>query len=418
MSVPGPDGRWNEVRRMSLLPYEKMTGRGIYVHIPFCVRKCRYCDFLSFPAREDVKKAYVKALMQEISLRRFPGEKEDPSFREKREAISSVFFGGGTPTAVPVLYLVRLLEAVIAREEVLPGAEITVECNPGTAGYEEFMLLRTAGFNRLSIGLQSANNDELRMLGRIHSFEDYVRCVEDARRAGFENINTDLIFSLPGQSIGSWRDTLEKVVRMGMEHVSAYSLIIEEGTSFWDLYHEEDEIRQSGGQSRLLPGEDEEREMYLAAEEVLGSAGMKRYEISNFSLPGKESVHNTGTWLRRDYEGFGLGAASLAGGGRMRLKNTERMENYLAGRWEEPALAEKLDETDQMAEAMFLGLRLKEGVSRERFYSRYKKDPAEVYPDPLRKLMDERLLEVTADRIRLTQRGTDVANVVMAAFLS
>ena len=391
-----------------MLPYEENNGKGIYIHIPFCVRKCRYCDFLSFSAPEETKRSYVDALLNEIRNRKFPGS-------EGR--VSSIFFGGGTPTLLGAEPLIRLLEAVRQREDVCPDAEITLECNPGTADGLAFLELKAAGFNRLSIGLQSANEEELKKLGRIHSYDDYVRCVHDAGQAGFENINTDLIYSLPGQTIASWRDTLRKVAAAGMEHVSAYSLIIEEGTPFWDLYHKDDLSRAQGRESRFLPGEETERLMDEEALEVLGAAGFERYEISNFSLPGKESVHNTGTWLRRDYLGFGLGAASLVSGGTVRMKNTDRMDRYLAGDWEDESCREVLGEADRMAEAMFLGLRLKEGVSREYFRSKYKKDPEEIYPGPLKTFSDNGLMDCSGGRIRLTAKGRALANVVMAEFL-
>ncbi len=393
---------------MSLLPYEKNNGKGIYIHIPFCVRKCRYCDFLSFGASQETKSSYVDALLKEIAAREFPGRKGK---------VSSIFFGGGTPTVLGAEPLIRILEAVMKREEVCPDAEITLECNPGTADGLVFSELRAAGFNRLSIGLQSANEEELKKLGRIHTWDDYLRCVHEARRAGFENINTDLIYSLPGQTIVSWRDTLHKVIDTGMEHVSAYSLIIEEGTPFWDLYHEDDLARAEGRASRFLPDEETERQMDREALEILGAAGFNRYEISNFSQPGKESVHNTGTWLRRDYLGFGLGAASLAAEGTVRMKNTDRMERYLAGEWEDETCREVLSEEDRMAETMFLGLRLKEGVSREYFCSIYKKDPEEIYPGPLKTYSDKELLDCSGGRIRLTQEGRALSNLVMASFL-
>ena len=256
------------------------------------------------------------------------------------------------------------------------------------------------------------------MLGRIHSFDDYAKCMRDARRAGFDNINTDLIFSLPGQSLSSWKETLSKTLAFEPEHISTYSLIIEEGTEFYSLYHEDDERRSLGEMAGALPGEEEERQMYAAAEEILGKAGFDRYEISNFACPGTESVHNTGTWLRRRYEGFGLGASSLVGERDERLANTRVMEDYLAGRWEDPSKTERLTEEERMAEAMFLGLRLKEGVAAELFEKEYKKAPDKVYPGPIEQLSGEGLLDTAGSRIRLTKRGTDLANYVMSAFLA
>ena len=394
---------------MTLLPYERKSGQGIYVHIPFCVRKCRYCDFLSFAAGEDEKDAYVDALVKEIRGHICPGGEEE---------VSSIFFGGGTPTALKAGQLIRILDAVRERFTLTGDCEITTECNPGTADGESLRLLREAGFNRLSIGLQSANESELKLLGRIHSFEDYAQCMRDARKAGFENINTDLIFSLPGQSVSSWKETLSKTLAFEPEHISTYSLIIEEGTAFYSLYHEDDDRRSLGESPGALPDEEEERKMYLAAEEILGKAGLFRYEISNFARPGRESIHNTGTWLRRRYEGFGLGASSLAGEKRdVRFANTRVMADYLAGRWEDTSKTERLTEEDRMAETMFLGLRLKEGVAAELFEREYKKAPDKVYPGPIEQFTAEGLVDTAGGRIRLTKRGTDLANYVMAAFL-
>ena len=393
---------------MTLLPYERKSGQGIYVHIPFCVRKCRYCDFLSFAAGEEEKADYVDALVREIRERTFPGPEEE---------VSSIFFGGGTPTVLRAGQLIRILEAVRERFTLTRDCEITTECNPGTADGESLRLLSEAGFNRLSIGLQSANESELKLLGRIHSFDDYAQCMRNARKAGFDNINTDLIFSLPGQSLSSWKETLSKTLAFEPEHISTYSLIIEEGTEFYSLYHEEDERRSLGEMAEALPGEEEERQMYLAAEEILGEAGFGRYEISNFARPGRESIHNTGTWLRRRYEGFGPGASSLVGERDVRLTNTRVMTDYLAGRWEDPTKTEQLTEEARMAETMFLGLRLKEGVAAELFEREYKKAPDKVYPGPIRQFAKEGLIETAGGRIRLTKRGTDLANYVMAAFL-
>lgn len=376
----------------------------IYIHIPFCVKKCAYCDFLSFAADEKMKRAYIGMLLQEIEAWQDRGD----------ESISTVFFGGGTPSVLPAEAIAAVLEALKKKFTFDRDAEITVECNPGTLTADKLRIYRQAGINRLSIGLQSAQEEELRLLGRIHTWEDFLESFRLARQAGFGNINVDLMSALPGQRLAIWRDTLEKVLALAPEHISAYSLIIEEGTPFYGRYQEDARRRERGEECQILPSEDEEREMYRLTETLLEEHGYARYEISNYALPGFACRHNCGYWERREYKGFGLGAASLVD--HMRFSNTTDLHRYLEGNWEGEA-QERLTREEEMEETMFLGLRMREGVSFAHFRQQFGVEMETVYREVLQKLERQGLLEQTKETVRLTDRGTDISNYVFAEFL-
>ncbi len=414
----------------------------LYLHIPFCARKCAYCDFLSAPAGWEQQGAYLRALKREIEA--FP-DKE--AYR-----ISSIFFGGGTPSILPGEWIAGLMEFLRREFRMEADAEVTIECNPGTADAGKLQIYREAGINRLSLGLQSADNRELAVLGRIHTWEDFLRTYEAAREVGFANINVDLMSALPGQTIQSWKRTLAQVLVLAPEHISAYSLIIEEGTPFYERYHEDAERRKRGEQPRELPSEDEEREMYRLTEQMLASAGMRRYEISNYALPGYECRHNIGYWIGAEYAGFGLGAASLLELSRelrneycdeesgmnghvqgekqvspalgaeqaervfVRYRNPENMQAYLAGDFSGREIA-PLSENDRMEEFMFLGLRMTQGVSERDFLERFGIAVDIIYGEVIEKNCARGLLSRKNGQIALTQRGLDLSNMVMADFL-
>ncbi|MDO4299081.1 MAG: radical SAM family heme chaperone HemW [Lachnospiraceae bacterium] len=396
----------------------------LYVHIPFCVRKCAYCDFLSAPASVETMRMYADSLLEEI--RRFPdcyragegsnmdrGEGED-SYSETYE-VSTVFFGGGTPSIFPPEWLTEILDALRKKFRYWSGnTEITIECNPGTVDENKFRAYRGAGINRLSLGLQSANQEELELLGRIHTWEEFLETYHAARRAGFENINVDLMSALPGQSAESWEKTLKQVLALNPEHISAYSLIIEEGTPFYEKYHTAAELRDCGMDCPELPSEEEERLMYELTETYLKQAGMHRYEISNYAKPGFECRHNCGYWKRTDYLGFGLGAASLLAD--TRYRNTDSLSSYIKMEFTGRE-AEKLSVEDQMEEFMFLGLRMTEGVSEKRFHEIFGDEIDAIYGDTLNKWQREGLLQRENGNIFLTARGINYANLVMAEFL-
>lgn len=410
----------------------------LYVHIPFCVRKCAYCDFLSAPASEKVKEDYVNLLCREI-------EREADCYPDYRG--QTVFFGGGTPTALRAEQLEKILcklkECFFSYEKT-QEPEITLECNPGTVDGADLKKLQEAGFNRLSIGLQSMRNEELRKLGRIHTREDFLKTYYLAREAGFRNINVDLMAALPGQSVESYVNSLREAAALRPEHISAYSLIIEEGTLFYEQYAEADEERRKDGADKrhLLPAEEEERRMYELTEEILGRNGYHRYEISNYALPGYECRHNITYWKRGDYLGLGLGAASLVDNCRFaKSRDLEEYKEQLQKCREssEDREAEKkvgqeagkelftaenlhrnlqrLSVEEQMEEFMFLGLRLTKGISRRGFQEYFHVPIEHIYGEILKKLEERGFLAKSGDRIFLTERGIDVSNIILAEFL-
>ena len=404
----------------------------LYFHIPFCERKCAYCDFLSAPADLPVRISYIKKLQEEIAY-------YGAQYGEYQ--VSSIFFGGGTPTILEGYQLAAILETVKEHFNITTDAEITVECNPGTLTAGKAEKLVQAGFNRLSMGLQSADDRELQLLGRIHNFAQFLESYDLARKAGFRNINVDLMSALPGQTLKSWQDTLQKVTALRPEHISAYSLIIEEGTPFYERFAEDERIREEGGHPRLLPEEDVERQMYELTETFLHTKGYERYEISNYAKPGYECRHNCGYWTRKDYLGLGLGASSLVE--HQRFQNTSDLKTYLEQEYSpqcegqheriaetiqlqaETGLTqtghhihiETLDKKSEMEEFMFLGLRLMVGISRQQFEKKFQVTLNSVYGEVLRKLKGEQLIEEVAGYVRLTEHGIDVSNYVLAEFL-
>ncbi|MCD8155921.1 MAG: radical SAM family heme chaperone HemW [Clostridiales bacterium] len=377
----------------------------LYVHIPFCVKKCEYCDFLSAPAEWSVRVAYVDRLVEEIIARA-------PDFRDCR--VTSIYIGGGTPSILEPRYLARLMGALSGSFHIDPEAEITMECNPGTLTPEKARAMHEVGINRLSIGLQSANEKELKLLGRIHTYEDFLRTFDEARKAGFTDLNVDLMSALPCQTVKSWEDTLRQVAMLRPEHISAYSLIIEEGTPFYTRFHEDEMVRDAGGEPLFLPSEEEERRMYELTQEYLNSRGYRRYEISNYAKPGHECRHNIGYWIGQEYLGLGLGAASLID--HTRFQNTSDLAEYM----EQPFARQddvRLDRKEQMEEFMFLGLRMMAGVSRQDFADRFGTEIEKIYGPVLQSLERDGLLAADEGRIFLTPRGIDVSNSVFAQLL-
>ena len=365
---------------------------GIYIHIPFCKRKCAYCDFLSAPAGEETRAAYVEALKKEIRMA--------SELRERYEG-ATVFFGGGTPSLLKGEELAGILEEVSGQLSLRSDAEITVECNPGTLDRKKLEIYKSAGINRLSIGLQSADNGELKLLGRIHTWEEFLRTYEQVRALGFDNVNIDLMSALPGQTREGWLRTLRQVTKLDPEHISAYSLIIEEGTPFYECYREGAPLEQE------LPGEDLDRQMYEDTKAFLHTKGYERYEISNYAKPGYACRHNLSYWERTDYKGFGLGAASLLE--EVRYQNQTDLQAYVKGDFS-PVSREVLSKKEILEERMFLGLRKMKGVQVTEELQR-------VYGSVLQKLIREGLLEQAGDFVRLTDRGIDVSNYALAEFL-
>lgn len=375
----------------------------LYIHIPFCVKKCSYCDFLSAPATEQTKEAYMAALFAEIG-----GRAKD----YKDRIVTSVFIGGGTPSLLSGDSIRQLMEHIREGFSLASDAEITMEVNPGTVTAEKLTAFYAAGINRLSIGMQSAQEQELKILGRIHDFDGFCQVYLEAVEAGFTNINVDVMSGLPGQTLVSYKDTLEKVLRLEPmpQHISAYSLIVEEGTTF---------AAMADRGELPLPEEDTERAMYEETIEVLAGYGFHRYEISNYALDGYECRHNVGYWIRRDYLGFGIGAASLIGN--VRFQNGRDLNTYLAHPFACREEEQSLTTQEQMEETMFLGLRLIRGVSYPEFARCYGQTLEEVYGEVIARNVADGLLTVREDetgrRLTLTGRGLDVSNYVMAQFL-
>ncbi|MBQ8278618.1 MAG: oxygen-independent coproporphyrinogen III oxidase [Roseburia sp.] len=377
----------------------------LYIHIPFCVKKCAYCDFLSFAADEQTQGAYVKALQKELE---FYGEKYSDRF------ISTIFIGGGTPSWLNEKDMAAIMECVYRNFEVAADAEITIECNPGTVSEQKFAVYKSVGINRLSIGLQSANNEELKTLGRIHTFEQFLRTYDKARHHGFANINVDLMSSLPGQRPEDFVASLKKVTRLKPEHISAYSLIIEEGTPFYEKYEADAKRQAEGVPTEFLPTEEEEYETTKRTQQILQSEGYHWYEISNFAKPGRECQHNIGYWKRADYLGLGLGAASLIDN--VRYANTTDIYEYMKCP-QEAAAGEAVSRDAQMEEFMFLGLRMIDGFHREEFEKTFGVAIEGVYGAILKGLQQEELLLQREGRIRLTEKGIDVSNYALSQFL-
>lgn len=398
----------------------------LYIHIPFCVKKCDYCDFLSFSADEATQRSYVLALQKEIA---FYGKK----FGDR--TITTIFLGGGTPSWLREEYLQSLMETIYASFSVHPDAEITIECNPGTITEHKFEIYTKIGINRLSIGLQSAHNDELKILGRIHTYEQFLKTYDMARKHGFYNINIDLMSSLPGQTPEIFCDSLYQVLKLKPEHISAYSLIIEKGTPFYDLYKFDVVKQEAGMQTESLPTEEEEYQTTKLTQQILKEAGYHWYEISNFAKPGYECRHNIGYWTRADYLGMGLGAASLIDN--VRYSNTRDIYTYLrecenlhecyvssdGGQQNQVfsvnlhASAEPVSRNGQIEEFMFLGLRMRDGIYRDDFAKAFGTSIEAVYGNVINRLQQDGLLLKREGRIYLTDKGMDLNNYVVSQFM-
>ena len=367
----------------------------LYVHIPFCVRKCQYCDFLSGPSDEETKDRYIEALLKEIRAAEHTEDYE----------IVSVFIGGGTPSALKAEAIASIMRTLQEQFFFCEDAEVTIEANPGTVDLEKLTIYRNVGINRLSLGLQSTDAEELKLLGRIHSYEEFLKSYEWARKAGFSNINIDLMFAIPGQTGEAWRQHLYQVAELNPEHISAYSLIIEEGTPFAE-------------QNLDLPDEDTEYQMYEDTAEILERYGYRQYEISNYAKQGYMCRHNAGYWQRREYLGFGLGASSLYRG--MRFSNTRRMQEYLKESRNPDQIRKDvtvLSRNERIEEFMFLGFRMTEGISEKKFEENFDVRLMDIYGDILQKYEETGFMEHIETKWRLTRKGIHVSNHILADFL-
>lgn len=377
----------------------------LYVHIPFCVQKCLYCDFLSMPVDESVRRHYVNKLIEEI-------EQKAESYQTYQ--VTSLFLGGGTPSILSGTQITEMIEALQKNFSIEKDAEITIECNPGTLTCQKLLAYKESGINRISMGLQSARNEELKKLGRIHTFEEFLHNYDLVRKTGFDNVNVDIMSALPGQTVSDWEHTLREVLKLRPEHISAYSLIIEVGTPFYQAYAADEQRREEGDEPLFLPGEETERAMYQLTKELLGQKGYERYEISNYAKKGKECRHNIGYWTRKNYLGLGLGSASFVEN--VRFSNTSDLKAYLDGKFE-PQEREVLERKAQMEEFAFLGLRMMEGISRSRFAEVFGVEIEAVYGAVIKRMTELGLLKQRAGKIFLTEEGISVSNYVMSEFL-
>ncbi len=397
-----------------------MTQIELYIHIPFCVKKCLYCDFLSGVFDEKMQRRYAAALCTEIKY----AAKTHPGC-----TVSTIYVGGGTPSWLSEDLMDAIITTAKQSFKMDPLAEISVECNPGTLSAEKLNVYRSIGINRLSIGLQSANDDELKELGRIHDYNRFLHTYDLVRKAGFENVNIDIMTGLPHQTIEKLEHTLNAVTMLRPEHISAYSLIIEKGTPFYEKYKFDSVKQQAGMETEDLPTDEESYRLYKFTMEYLASKGYKRYEISNYARNGKVCRHNIGYWDRVPYLGLGLGAASLFNNVRTTnirdiykyIEISEGLEagNTISSEFSSPYFdsEEQLSKKDAMEEFMFLGLRKIDGVARSDFFQMFGIDIEAIYGPIITALRKQGFMDAKEGRIFLTDIGIDVSNQVLSKFL-
>lgn len=373
-----------------------MKENSLYIHIPFCKQKCLYCDFPSYAGKERYMEEYIEALNKEIL------NKAD------KYTINSIFIGGGTPSYLKDSSLESLL-ITLNKLNLKENLEFTMECNPGTLSREKLELMKKYNINRISMGLQSTKNSILKEIGRIHSYDEFKNNYFLAREIGFDNINVDLMFGLPKQKIEDWKESLKEIVKLEPEHISSYSLIIEEGTLFYKL-HEQEKLE--------LPEENQERKMYLYTKKILNKYGYHQYEISNFSKQGKECFHNKVYWKCNEYLGLGVSASSFIDN--RRIKNIDDIQEYIQKINNNESVIEEIhvnDIKDDMEEFMFMGLRMIEGISINEFKNRFNKDISEVYGEIIEKNIKRELLICNSERLFLSEKGIEISNYVMSDFI-
>lgn len=371
---------------------------GIYIHIPFCIKKCEYCDFVSYCNKEKYVPQYINALKKEIK-----------NNINKEYKITTIYIGGGTPSSIEENYIADIIETIKLNmnDENLKefkNVEVTIEVNPGTVTEKKLETYKKIGINRLSIGLQETHDELLKSIGRIHTYEEFLKTYNLARKIGFNNINVDLMIALPNQTIQDIKENLEKIIKLNPEHISVYSLILEEGTPFYNKYNE-NKIR--------LPDEELERNMYWYVKNTLENNGYIHYEISNFSKKGFESKHNMNCWNQEEYLGFGVAAHSY--NNKIRYSNTNSIEEYIKG--SNKIIHEKQTLEDMQKEYMLLGLRKIEGINIQKFKNKFAQNPIFIFKEQLSKLVDEELIIVDGNEIKLTNKGLDLANIVWEEFV-
>ena len=373
---------------------------GIYIHIPFCKQKCMYCDFVSFPNQEEKQAQYIEKVLQEINQ-----EKE----LLLKYQITTIYIGGGTPSVIDSKYITDILNTIkkVANLETLENIEVTIEVNPGTVTEEKLLSYKNSEINRLSIGLQTTNDRLLKTIGRIHKYQDFLNTYKTARKLGFNNINTDLMIGLPTQNLKDVKKSLEEIIMLKPEHISVYSLILEENTPMERLVD----------QGKLkLPSDEAERRQYHYVKNILELNGYIHYEISNFAFPTKQSKHNCNCWEQKEYIGFGVSAHSYIS--KKRYSNTNNLNQYLEKNLNEiKTINEIQNQESQEKEYMLLGLRKLDGVQITKFKEKFGKNPIYIFRNEIKKLVEQGLLEIDLDNILLTSKGLDLANLVWEEFI-
>ena len=384
---------------------------GMYIHIPFCKHKCKYGDFKSCAGKEDKINEYIKWLKYEIAEVGIGNRMDFENGQDKLAIIDTIYIGGGTPSLVESNHIKEILQTVRANFTIKDDAEITIEINPGTVDENKLKDYMESGINRLSIGLQSTNNDLLKSIGRIHTYSEFEEVIQSARKIGFNNINADLMIGLPNQTLQDVKESLKKLISYNLEHISVYSLIVEEGTPMFEDVE---------SKKVMLPTDELEREMYWTVKKILEQNGYKHYEISNFAKPSFESKHNMHCWEQKEYIGMGVAAHSYTNDTRYSNIDTieEYIENYKNGKQVENfVFHEKQDKSSKMNEYMILGLRQIDGVEIQKFKAKFGENPIYVYHKELEKLVNEDLIEIDGDIIKLTNKGLDLANLVWEEFV-
>lgn len=384
---------------------------GLYIHIPFCKQKCNYCDFCSYANKQELIQSYIKWLQEEIKEVGILNKKDAEEGKDAKLLVKTIYIGGGTPSFIDSKYIVQIMQNIKENYNVDEKAEITIEVNPGTANLEKLQDYYNIGINRLSIGLQSTYDSLLKQIGRIHTYQEFLDTYHLAREIGFQNINVDLMIGLPNQTIQEVQNSVEEIIGLEPEHISLYSLIVEEGTKL---------AKQIEEKTLTLPEEEQERKMYWKAKELLEEQGYIHYEISNFAKKGYESKHNSDCWSQKEYIGFGVAAHSYTNG--IRYSNIESIEEYIKNYEENKPednfiFHEKQNMEAKQKEYMLLGLRKIQGVSMQEFKNKYIANPVFLYHKELEKLVEEELLEIDADQIKLTNKGIDLANLVWEEFV-
>ena len=397
--------QYNMKTKINIKRGYSMKELGLYIHIPFCKQKCYYCDFVSYAKNEKFFERYIGALLEEMN-----------NFFDNNDVeIKTIYIGGGTPSIIDAKYIEEIMNFFKEKDLLKKTKEITIEVNPGTVDEEKIKCYKKAGINRLSIGLQSTDDNMLKKIGRIHCYKDFLNTYKFAKEAGFDNINVDIMIGLPEQKISNVKNTLEEIINLEPEppkHISVYSLIVEENTPIEKMINDG---------TLELPDEENERNMYWYVKNFLELNGYNHYEISNFAKDGYESIHNSDCWKQKEYIGFGVAAHSFIDD--VRFGNTSNLDEYLRNcenkDFENNRIIDEVEKDlfSKEQEFMLVGLRMIDGVSIQAFKNKFGENPIFIFKSELSKLVEDGLLMVDFDRIKLTNKGLDLANLVWEEFV-